>query len=43
MDIQHMKLSARAENFRKVISETKSCVSNGDNLNVEFATEVVSP
>src|SRR3990167_11445586 len=40
MDIQHMNLSVRAENFRKVISETKCSTQNGNNLSVDYATDM---
>ena len=40
MDIQAMELSFRAENFRKVISETTCTNINGDNINVEHATKL---
>lgn len=40
MDNQSMELSVRAENFRKVISETACSNANGDNINIEYATKL---
>lgn len=40
MDHQMMELSERAENFKKIISETKCSNIDGDNINIKHATDL---